>query len=209
MVLEAKIKAEQNRSVGRQFIDQHPARFVKPINDELKNITVSRQVVLKAMSETSVLVSRKKVGVVEAVLHENVARGHACMMAKRVVEVYVWCPFYFTIPNFGNVDVHPTNSEKVDEVDSVPVEIVHVRDEFLYPSEAHANKSESSVNAVRYKQTQDRLKRWKIIKQSSRRKRRTSRSISMNTFSYPSRLKPTDRLSWKCSKTSRLCRTGI
>lgn len=53
---------------------------------------------------------------------------------------------------------HSRNTRKVGEVANAPVAIVHIKDEsYSYYLGVYANDSDSSVNAVKYKSTSDRL----------------------------------------------------
>lgn len=69
-------------------------------------MTFVRQIVLKKMCETTVLVSAKAAGLIEVALHEKVANHHECMTAKGIMDTYPGRPFYITIANFGKAEVH-------------------------------------------------------------------------------------------------------
>lgn len=81
------------------------------------------------------------------------------MTAKGLTSIYWGCPFYITIASAGKVAVHLPKQKKVGEVADAPVEIVHIKSErFTYPSDAHANNSDGSVNVVHKKPASDRSK---------------------------------------------------
>lgn len=84
---EFNCEAKRNSSDTHQFIAQYPALLVMPISSESKYITAARQVALKAIYETPVLVSTNAVAPVEEIPHEKVAESHACMMAKEIMDV--------------------------------------------------------------------------------------------------------------------------
>lgn len=90
---QGKNAAEKNKSHIYQSIKHDPALLVKPISGEPKYTTVARQVVLRAMRETSVLFSTNAVGLVEVARHENMAKSHACTTAKGIMGVYPGCSF--------------------------------------------------------------------------------------------------------------------
>lgn len=54
-----------------------------PVNDERRYVTVDQQVDLKAMPNTSVLVSAQIAGLLEVFHYDDVAENHACMAVKR------------------------------------------------------------------------------------------------------------------------------
>lgn len=106
MVHEINSEADKNASDIRQSNYQDLAPLVTPTTCDRKYITVTRQVALKEIHETLVLVSTQAAGLIEIIPHENVAKTHACVTAKGIVDVYPGRPFYITIANFGNADVH-------------------------------------------------------------------------------------------------------
>lgn len=52
------------------------------------------------------LVSTQKAVILEATIHEHVAKFHASMATKRIVDIYTRHLFYNTTANFGSADVH-------------------------------------------------------------------------------------------------------
>lgn len=77
MLHEAKSEDEKNSSDIREIIEQDPALLVTTAECEPKNITVARQVDLKAMCETPVLVSIQAAGVIEVNPVADIAKNHA------------------------------------------------------------------------------------------------------------------------------------
>lgn len=74
------------------------------------------------------------------------------------MDVYPVRPFYITIPYCGKTVVHLRKLQKVGEVANAPEEVVHNKDERIsYLFGTKANKNDSSVNAVHYKPTPNRL----------------------------------------------------
>lgn len=73
---------------------------------EPKSITVARQVVLKAMCYTPVLVATKVTGIAEVSPHANEARNYACKIVKGIIDVLPGRDFKITIGNFGMADFH-------------------------------------------------------------------------------------------------------
>lgn len=93
IVHEGKTKVEKNTLPFRQFIERVSALLVTPINFETENSTVARQVALKEMCETSVLVFTFAAGLVEIVPSLNVDRSHGCMPTKPITDIYPEVPF--------------------------------------------------------------------------------------------------------------------
>lgn len=87
MVHETKSAAEHNMSDIHQFIKQDPSLLLTATSGEAKYITVARQVVLKGMHNTSVLVFTQTEGLVYIITHENVAKNHTYMTAKGIKDV--------------------------------------------------------------------------------------------------------------------------
>lgn len=66
--------AEKNKSDNRLEIEEYLELLVVPVGVEHKNITVSRQVLLKMMSEIPVLFSTKAASPIKVALRLNVAK---------------------------------------------------------------------------------------------------------------------------------------
>lgn len=92
-----------------------------PNRDEPIYITAAIQVVMKAIRETSVLVSTQAVGLIKRAPHEKVVKIYACMTATRIVGVYPGPPTYVKFSNVHKVDVHLPKHQKVVEVADVLV----------------------------------------------------------------------------------------
>lgn len=201
MIHWAKGEAEKYLSDVSQFIKQDSALFVTPMKSEPKNIAVARQVVLKALCETLILVFTNGAGLIEVLLHPNVVKSRACMTAKGTTEVYRGCPSYITIAIFDMLDGHLSKHERVDEVKNTPKEIVHIKDKrFLYLSGAHTNSRDNSVHAKHYKPTRTAWNKRLSTKPSRRKTKRSSKRIGERTFRCQSGSRPTNRPSSKCSK---------
>lgn len=71
----------KEKSDNRPSNNEGLALLVTPPEKEPKYITPSRQVVQKALSETSVLFSTQAAGVIPVVPHHNIAQSHASRMA--------------------------------------------------------------------------------------------------------------------------------
>lgn len=81
------------------------------------------------MFETSNLVSIQAAGPINVIHHANVARIHACMTAKDVMDDYRDRPFYVIIANLGVANVQLPKYQKVSEVAIVPKKIVCIKEE--------------------------------------------------------------------------------
>lgn len=159
MVQEAGSAAENDKSDTLQKVTERLALLVTPIRCDSKYITVARQVVLKVLCETPVLISTQVAGVREAIPQENVNKNHACMTAKGFMDINPGRLFNITIATFDKIDVNLHKEQKVGKLTSPSQKIVHIKEErFLYPFGAKATKSDSQVNAVNYKPTPDFLK---------------------------------------------------
>lgn len=115
---------------------------------KLESITVACEVILKAVWETSVLVSTWAAVLVEVIHHDNTASNYACMTEKKNMNVYPGQLFNKNIANFGKVDVHLPKHQKFGEVGKVPVKIFHVKAELTRSSLAHvriAVKAQSTL----------------------------------------------------------------
>lgn len=93
MVHEAGSAAEEKMSDTRQGVEEDLALLLTPIKYADKYMTVVRQIVLKAMCDTQVLVFTQVAGLIEVIMHENVAKNHVYMTAKGIVDVYLDRPF--------------------------------------------------------------------------------------------------------------------
>lgn len=80
------------------------------------------------------------------------------MTVEGIRDAYQGRFFYITIANFGIADVYLPGQQKLREVASTPEEIVYIEyKRFSQPFGAKGTESESSVNAVYYRPTPDRL----------------------------------------------------
>lgn len=154
MVLKVKSTAEKNSSDNRKEIAKDLALFVTLTRGGPKNITVAKQVVLKLICKTPVLLSTKEAGLMSITAHENVAKIYACKAAKGIMDIKPGRHFFITIANLGKVDLHLPKHQTVGEAAKIPVEIVLITDErYSYTPVAHANNSNCSVNTVHDKPT--------------------------------------------------------
>lgn len=97
-----------------------------------------------AIYKTPVLVSAQPASLIEVRNHANVAKNHACMTEKGILDVYSGHRLYVTIANFGKVEVNVREKQNVGEAVSVPDEIVHIKkDRFSYLSDAKGTKHDS------------------------------------------------------------------
>lgn len=86
------------------------------------------------------------------------AKIHALVTAKGIMDVYSRWPFYIAIVIFCMADIQPTKHRKDGEVVDALVNIVHVKDErFSYHIVSKATRSDSRMNDLYYKPTPDRL----------------------------------------------------
>lgn len=136
------------------------ALLVTTLERRPKSISVARQVVLKAMCETKVVVQLSAWPGRDS-SHENVAKHHACMTTKRILAVYRGHLFYITIADLGKVDVNLQRCLEVGEVVNAPKEIVHVEDERYRPGhkQTQVNVPSLMYKPVHYKPTPDRLEK--------------------------------------------------
>lgn len=95
-----------------------------PTSGEPNDITVFQQVLLKAMHETSVLVSTLAGGLIGEIPYENLAKHHACKAAKGIMKAYPGHPFYTTIASFDKVVLHLPKHLRVGEGANEAVELV-------------------------------------------------------------------------------------
>lgn len=87
-VHKARNEAEMDRSDPCQGDEASLAMFVTSIGCETKYIAVARQVVLKAMCETPVLVSIQATALVYVRPIKTCPKKYACMTAKGIVNAY-------------------------------------------------------------------------------------------------------------------------
>lgn len=117
-----------------------------------------RQMVLKAMCETSVLVSVQVASQIEIRVYENAAKTHACMTVKRIMDVYHRRTFRVTSTNFFEVDVSLLNHRSFRKAATMPGEVVYITDQhYPCPTGAQASTVNSFVNVVQYRTTPDHL----------------------------------------------------
>lgn len=78
--------------------------MVTLIGSEPEYITAGRRVVFKAMCVIPVTVFTHAAGLIEIIFFENVAKHHACLMRKGIMDAYSDRPLYITVGNFGKID---------------------------------------------------------------------------------------------------------
>lgn len=100
------------------------------------------------MCETPVLFSTRLAGLVEDILHEIVAKKHACMMTEEIMDIYQGRPFYIIVTSFSKVYVHLPKHQKVGTVADAPSISSGLRTNVTRTPGAQANNSDSSVNEV-------------------------------------------------------------
>lgn len=88
------------------------AQSVSTTESKPKPITVSCQIVLRATYETSVLVLTHAFGLIEVIPHDNSARNHSCVVAKRITDVFPGISFYITIFRLWYVGCTPTEASE-------------------------------------------------------------------------------------------------
>lgn len=89
MVHEARSIAEKGEYWNIRPLNIEGLAFlVTTIESESRSIVVIRQVFLKAIFETSELVSTQASGLIKVISHDNVSRKHSFMMAKGAIDVY-------------------------------------------------------------------------------------------------------------------------
>lgn len=90
MVLEGRSVAEKGEySYIRRSILEDLELLVTPTQSEPRSIKVAEQIVLKVITETSVLVSKRVADLVEVITTFNiVAKNRACMTAMGIIDVY-------------------------------------------------------------------------------------------------------------------------
>lgn len=146
--------------------------LVTPIESKTKYITVARQVLLKSMRESSVIVFTQVTGLVAIVPSKTVTKFHACLTAKGVIDAYQERSIFITIANFGKVAVSMRMHLEVGKVASVPRKIVSNKDNrFWYTSDAIMTERDSSVHAVQYKSIPyclEKLTEHEAIKQTDK-----------------------------------------
>lgn len=110
------MKPRRTHPIYVKVMRKNLALLLSPTSGELGYITVSRQVVLKAMLKTSVLFSTYAADPLEVILSENIANIHACMTGKSFMEVILGHPFPITVANFDMAGVNFPKHRKVGEV---------------------------------------------------------------------------------------------
>lgn len=88
MVQKTNSEAKKNTSDICQLIEEDAALLVTPTRSDLKNIIVSRHIVLMAICETPVLRSTQAGCLIEVSSHPNIAKSRTCMTAKGITDVY-------------------------------------------------------------------------------------------------------------------------
>lgn len=83
---------------------------------------------LRAVCETPLSVYTNAAGLTVVIMHENVAKTHACIRAKSIMDAYPGSPFYITITDFGRFDVHFPKHQQFGEAANAPVMMVHIKD---------------------------------------------------------------------------------
>lgn len=106
MLQEVRSEAESIVSAIRPIHNQDPVLLVAPVSSEHKYIKAARQVVVKVMRETPVLLYTQAASLVEIILNENVTSNHACMAPKRNMHAYPDRPFYLTVASFRKTNVY-------------------------------------------------------------------------------------------------------
>lgn len=65
------------------------------------------------MCATALLVFTQATGLIEILFDENLAKNHAFIAARGILDVYTGHLFYITIANFGKADVNLSEHQKV------------------------------------------------------------------------------------------------
>lgn len=71
------------------------------------------------MYETPVLLSTQPAGLMELIPYGILAKDHACMMAKRIIDVYTGLPFYISMEIFCMADVRLPKHQKLVRLELV------------------------------------------------------------------------------------------
>lgn len=149
MVHENRSARKKNMSDIRQYNTRDLETSVSPVESDTETITVAGQVLLKAICETTLLISTRASGLLKAIFNESVARAHAYITATRVMDVHFWSTFHVPIAFHGGVNFNLVKHRKAHEVIYAPDKIVRIKGQcYLYHSGAHKNTSKSFVNAV-------------------------------------------------------------
>lgn len=115
-VHEAERKTKKNNTETRQENEEALALLVTTIRCESKSMTFVRHVVLKATCDTPLLGFPQAASLIQILPHGNVAKTHACMTAKCIMEVNPGRPFHITTANFGMAGFYLLRHRKVGEV---------------------------------------------------------------------------------------------
>lgn len=97
-------------------------------------ITVDRQVILRGMYETPVIVCTQVADLIEVLSKENIAKIQAWMDVRRITDVYRDYRLYITAANFSRVNMNLPKSQnakmpKVGLIAKVAQGIIHIKDE--------------------------------------------------------------------------------
>lgn len=88
IVYKARSEPEIEKLDSHQNVESDLALLVTASGGEPKYITVVRQVVLRAVCETPVIVSTQVACILEVILHRSVANNHLRKMAKGIMYIY-------------------------------------------------------------------------------------------------------------------------
>lgn len=92
---EAGGDTKNNNTETCQEFEEKTALLKTPISCNRKFVTVARQVKLRKVRDTTVLVSAQEAGIIELIPDGDVARNQACMTAKRIIDVYSTTFLYY------------------------------------------------------------------------------------------------------------------
>lgn len=86
------------------------------------------------------------------ILHENLAKLHARMTTKSIMDDYYGRSIYITVAYFAEVYIQPLKHKKQSEAVKAPVKIVYITDEcYSCLLCTHENNSDGSIIAIHYK----------------------------------------------------------
>lgn len=88
-----------------RYITEGEALLVSPIEIEPNSIAAARQVVLKAVCDTKLLVSTQTAGLIGVGLLKNIAKNHAYRTDIGIKNLYAGLLFCMNVSRLGRVDI--------------------------------------------------------------------------------------------------------
>lgn len=201
MVYEARREAKIHKPDSCQEVEESLVLFVTPIGCEPKSITVSRQIVLIAIRETSVLVSTQTKGLIEVIPDEKWPKSmHSWWL--EISRVFTRAALFKYHWNFRQHWRDPSKTARNRWSEEYALRgNPHWRQAFPKLPHVNATNCYYLQNSVQCKQVLRHLEQMKEHESIKDRDEKISATTGTKMQSYLPALHDSARTSWNCSQS--------